>query len=139
MHHRFVYLGLWLGLVVVIIDSVLLMFGVISTLIAALIAGTALGIGSLGLRALYVVARRANNSTGHERFINQTATVLEDLAPMGRVMYQGENWAARLDTPFATQHIAIGETVRVIGVENLCLITTPSIDHLVRVAQDQYL
>ena len=63
-------------------------------------------------------ARRAPAMTGAEHFIGQTATVHQDLAPRGRVWFEGQTWFA--ETP-SRQTVLTGQKVRVVGVEGLTL------------------
>ncbi len=111
--------------------------------IPPLLAATAFAALSVGGAALTInVLRLARTSPGlpaHARLLDSTATVVIDLVPEGRVLAQGENWAARLDDAFADQVIPAGRRVRVVGVENLRLIVTPSVDELVAQARERSL
>ncbi|HKS69646.1 MAG TPA: nodulation protein NfeD, partial [Ktedonobacterales bacterium] len=65
------------------------------------IAGAAIGVGIVSLFVI-IYAVRAQHwevRTGGEGLLGQTATVLEPLAPAGRVRVLGEDWAARLAAP----------------------------------------
>ena len=81
------------------------------------------------------IARATPATSPHERLLNGNAKVIVALTPHGRVLLHGENWAATLDAPFAHQHMAIGERVRVVRVEGLQLIVTPTVEALVAYAQ----
>lgn len=65
------------------------------------IVGTAIGVGLISLFVIsYAVrSRRWKVTTGGEGLLGQTATVIEPLAPEGRVRVLGEDWAARLGEP----------------------------------------
>lgn len=135
-HQHLSWTSVLLGAGVVGMVIVLLTLNAISPWLAALLVIGALGVGSIGLRVLYRLARHTPLSLGHERFRDQPAIVIEDLAPQGRVRFHGENWAARLDEPFAGQVVLRGQRVRVVGLEDLSLIIAPTVGELVQEAQD---
>ncbi len=67
------------------------------------IVGTAIGVGLVSLFVISYAVRsqRWKVTTGGEGLLGQTATVIEPLAPAGRVRVLGEDWAARLGEPSA--------------------------------------
>ena len=83
------------------------------------------GIGLVGIMLVGYIARvrRLRVTTGVEGMIGETATVLTELQPLGRVSYAGENWEALLDTPFAK--LAAGTKVQIVAVEGLRLRVRP--------------
>jgi membrane-bound serine protease (ClpP class) len=91
------------------------------------ILGVALGLGLIALLVLrYSIGSQLRRvTTGKESYIGQTVTVIEPLAPIGRVNLQGENWIARLtaDIPDA---LPIGARARVVKVEGLTLFVKPA-------------
>ncbi len=60
--------------------------------------------------------RRYRLRSGPETIVGQTATVIDECAPVGRVRFQGEVWNARASDP-----IAEGESVRITAVHGLTL------------------
>jgi membrane-bound serine protease (ClpP class) len=60
--------------------------------------------------------RRYRLRSGPETIVGQTATVIDECAPVGRVRFQGELWNARASAP-----IAEGELVRITAVNGLTL------------------
>jgi membrane protein implicated in regulation of membrane protease activity len=94
----------------------------------ALIALSAGGI-FLAIQAIKV-AQQHIPAPAYQRLLDQRARVIEDLAPIGRVLVQGENWAAELDAPFADRVIPAGHFVRVVAVHDLQLIVTPTVEVL---------
>ena len=80
------------------------------------IAGAAIGVGIVSLFVIIYAVRsqRWEVRTGGEGLLGQTATVLEPLAPAGRVRVLGEDWAARLATSESrTQKLHARARVRV--------------------------
>jgi membrane-bound serine protease (ClpP class) len=61
-------------------------------------------------------AQRSQPRTGREGMIGEIATVVEDLAPEGKVAIRGEIWAADSSNPAPR-----GAKVRVLAVEGLRL------------------
>lgn len=116
---------------------------VVAGAIPPLLAAAAFAAISVGGAGLAVVAVRAAASLrdlpAANRLLDSTATVVVDLTPAGRVVVQGENWAAVLDDPFRQQSIPAGEQVRVVAIDNLRLIVTPSVDALLDHARAQAL
>jgi membrane-bound serine protease (ClpP class) len=60
--------------------------------------------------------RRYRLRSGPETIVGQTATVIDECAPVGRVRFQGEVWNAR-----ASEAVAEGESVRITAVDGLTL------------------
>jgi membrane protein implicated in regulation of membrane protease activity len=55
--------------------------------------------------------------SGPETFVGQSATVIDECDPVGKVRFQGETWNARAADP----PIAEGESVRITAVDGLKL------------------
>jgi membrane-bound serine protease (ClpP class) len=64
--------------------------------------------------------RRYRLRSGPETMVGQTATVIDECAPVGRVRFQGGVWNARAEDP-----IAEGEQVRITGIHGLTLEVEP--------------
>jgi membrane protein implicated in regulation of membrane protease activity len=64
--------------------------------------------------------RRYRVQTGAEGLIGSVAEVIETCDPQGRVRLRGELWSAR-----ASSEVAVGERVRVTGVDGLTLEVEP--------------
>ena len=64
--------------------------------------------------------RRYRLRSGPETMIGQTAIVIDDCAPLGRVRLQGALWTAR-----ASDLIPAGERVRVTAIDGLTLDVEP--------------
>jgi membrane-bound ClpP family serine protease len=113
--------------------------GAISPLFAAA-AFAAISVGGAGLAVLAVhTAASLRDLPAPNRLLDSTAIVVVDLTPAGRVLVQGENWAAVLEEPFQQQPILVGQPVRVVAIENLRLIVTPSVEALLGHARAQAL
>jgi membrane-bound serine protease (ClpP class) len=92
-------------------------------------------LGVVGAVALFAVAvlraairaQRFPVKTGREGLVGERATVIDALSPDGRVRILGENWAARLATPFneAGREVEAGSEVRVVRVDGLTLVVEP--------------
>jgi membrane-bound serine protease (ClpP class) len=54
--------------------------------------------------------------------VGQTATVIDELAPLGKVRFQGEVWNARASNP-----VPEGESVRITAVHGLTFEVEPDI------------
>jgi membrane-bound ClpP family serine protease len=135
-HHGCLRAGLIGGGVVLTGVVVLVATGTISPLLAAAtFAAIAVGGAALTVNVMRLI-RTVPSLPAHVRLLDSTATVVITLAPEGRVLAQGENWAATLDDAFADQSIPAGRRVRVVGVENLRLIVTPSVDELLAQARE---
>jgi membrane-bound serine protease (ClpP class) len=67
--------------------------------------------------------RRYRVQTGVEGLVGERAEVIQELAPAGRVRLRGEIWSARSEAP-----AAVGEAVRVAGVDGLTLVVEPEAD-----------
>ena len=67
--------------------------------------------------------RRYRVQTGAEGLVGQSAQVIQELAPTGRVRLRGEIWSARSAVP-----AAVGEAVRVAAVDGLTLVVEPDGD-----------
>ena len=97
----------------------------------ALIIGVAVGVGVVALIVLRfaLAAQRAKVDTGIEGLVGQEATVIQPLAPDGRVRVLGEDWSATLVQPKSGAGVAtttgVGERVRVVGAEGLRLRVEP--------------
>ena len=61
--------------------------------------------------------RRYRLRSGPETIVGQTATVIDECAPVGKVRFQGEVWNARASDP-----IPEGESVRITAVDGLTLV-----------------
>jgi membrane-bound serine protease (ClpP class) len=94
-----------------------------------LIFGTAAGVGAVSLLVLRyaILSRRAPVDTGTQGLVGQTATVIQPLAPDGRVRVLGEDWAASLSAPRdgGPDRVETGERVRVARVDGLRLMVRP--------------
>ena len=79
---------------------------------------------TLFLVGLAIRAQRAPAVTGTSGMLHETGQALTSIDPggVGRVQTHGEIWTAT-----ATEHVAAGESVRVVGVQGLLLTVTP--DH----------
>lgn len=99
------------------------------TLNPLLILGLVLGVGVVAVTVLRFALRSQHLrvTTGREALIGQRATVVDPLAPDGRVRVQGELWAAHLDPLSTSADIRVenGQEVRIVGVEGLKLIVEP--------------
>lgn len=97
------------------------------TLFVAAISGTVL----LGV----IRSHRLPVTTGKEAMIGQIATVTESLTPTGRVMLQGEDWAAK-NFLAPGEQIEAGQRVRVMAVKGLTLyvapLSPPDLRHIVK-------
>jgi membrane-bound serine protease (ClpP class) len=82
--------------------------------LVAVATGIAVEVAEVGFWIRFL--RRYRVRTGAEGLIGSSAEVIEACAPRGRVRLRGEIWHARCD-PGA----AVGERVRVTGVEGLTL------------------
>lgn len=89
------------------------------------VVGVTLGVGLIALLVLraIVAAQMRHVTTGTESYIGQVVTVIEPVAPVGRVTLQGENWAAKLAQP-DTPPLPTGAPGRVTGVQGLTLLVT---------------
>ncbi|HEX8728642.1 MAG TPA: NfeD family protein [Ktedonobacterales bacterium] len=95
----------------------------------AVIIGVAVGVGLVALLVLRygIAARLRRVTTGTESYIGQRVTVIEPLAPRGRVNLLGENWNARI-APGAkvAEPLPIGAHARIVRVEGLTLLVEPA-------------
>jgi membrane-bound serine protease (ClpP class) len=95
----------------------------------AVIVGVAVGVGLVALLVLRygIAARLRRVTTGTESYIGRTVTVIEPLAPRGRVNLLGEIWSARI-APEAkvAEPLPIGAHVRIVRVEGLTLLVEPA-------------
>lgn len=129
-HHGCLRAAMVAGGVALVVLAVLVLTGGIAPLLAAA-AFAALACGLAGLALVTLVAARFQRGLpAYQRLLNSPATVLVDLAPTGRVLVQGEDWAAVLDDAFRDQVIPAGQLVRVVGVANLRVIITPKVEDL---------
>ncbi len=95
----------------------------------AVIVGVAVGVGLIALLVLRysVGAQLRRVTTGKESYIGKTVTVIEPLAPTGRVDLLGENWSARLSpTAKIAEPLPIGAHARITKVEGLTLLVEPT-------------
>lgn len=94
----------------------------------AVIVGVVVGVGLVALLVLRagIAARLRRVTTGVESYIGQTVTVIEPLAPRGKVMMRGEIWSARI-APNAkvAEPLPIGSHARIVRVEGLTLLVVP--------------
>jgi membrane-bound serine protease (ClpP class) len=99
-----------------------------ATVNPSVIIGVTVGVGLVALLVLRysLGAQLRRVTTGKESYIGQTVTVIEPLAPVGRVNLLGENWTARLN-PSAkiAEPLPVGARARVVRVEGLTLIVEP--------------
>jgi membrane-bound serine protease (ClpP class) len=82
---------------------------------------------SMAAFTLFVVGqmirtRHAPLLTGYEQFVGQLGQVRRDLAPEGRVWFQGQLWFARTQSG---QEVETGKDVRIVSVDDLTLIVEP--------------
>jgi membrane-bound serine protease (ClpP class) len=109
------------GVVAFVFGSVILLdtdvpgYGISWTLIAT-VAVTSL-VFFLGVVALAVKARGRPVVSGREQLVGMRGEALESFTGAGRVRVRGEEWQARASAP-----IALGEWVRVTGLDGLTLI-----------------
>jgi membrane-bound ClpP family serine protease len=123
-HHGFLWAVLIIGGVVLVMVGILMALGIVSPLAAALTFSGITGTGAvLAVLAVSFLNQRA--LPANERLMGSLATVVEPLSPAGRVLVQGENWAAVLDELFADQPLPVGQTVRVLAVVDLRLVVAP--------------
>jgi len=66
------------------------------------------------------LARRWRPKTGVETLVGQTADVVVECRPRGQVRVQGELWEAECE-----DGAEVGETVRIVGREDLTLTVVP--------------
>ncbi len=115
--------------------------GVIAMLLGSLIlfergaAGVSVGLvlGATAATALFFLlvigagirAQRSRVRTGRLGLVGQIGTVLERLAPAGRIRIGDELWNARSE-----QNLEVGETVEVVGVSGLTLAVRPHISEV---------
>ena len=101
----------------------------VAGLIALLLLGTPWGLvalaGALCLEIAEYFAwrrflRRYRLRSGPETLVGRTATVVDDIDPIGRVRLGGEYWNARGEIPARA-----GETVRITGLDGLTLEVEP--------------
>jgi membrane protein implicated in regulation of membrane protease activity len=85
--------------------------------LVAFLAGLVLWLGEVF--AIWRVVRRKQVQSGAETLIGRTATVIAACAPLGQVRLSGESeiWRAR-----CVEGAERGETVRVVGIDELTLI-----------------
>jgi membrane-bound serine protease (ClpP class) len=80
---------------------------------------TAVGtVGAFVLAVSYLVfhTQKARPTMGLEGIVGEVGEVRGKLSPTGQIFVHGEYWNARSDG-----EVAIGEKVRVVGYEGLCL------------------
>jgi membrane-bound serine protease (ClpP class) len=100
---------------------VLLVLGLIVLIVFGTPWGLVALVGALCLEVLEYLAwrrflRRYRLRSGPETIVGQTATVIDECAPVGRVRFQGEIWNGRASDP-----VAEGESVRITAVDGLTL------------------
>ena len=123
-HHGSVWFLLIISGLALIAVAVLVAVGVIPVFTAALTFAAITGVGA-ALALIVALTARPQPIPPAVRLLGSRATVLQALAPQGRVLVQGENWAASLDAPFVGQSIPVGQAVRVLAVIDLRLIVAP--------------
>ena len=99
-----------------------------ATVNPSVIVGVTAGVGLVALLVLRysVGAQLRRVTTGKESYIGQTVTVIEPLAPTGRVNLLGENWSARLSpTAKVAEPVPAGAHARIVRVDGLTLIVEP--------------
>lgn len=99
----------------------------------SVIIGVAAGLGLIALLVLRysVGAQLRRVTTGKESYVGQVVTVIEPLAPTGRVSLLGENWSAKLSPKAATDTaLPIGARARIVRVEGLTLLVEPTPNNL---------
>lgn len=91
------------------------------------LAGVTIGVALIVLIVLraIIAANLRKVTTGTESYIGQLVTVIEPVAPTGRVSLRGEDWAAQLATPDAAP-LPAGAHGRVSGVRGLTLLVAPA-------------
>lgn len=89
-----------------------------------LLGGVTLGLGTfmVVLTTQAARARRAPPMTGFEHYAGQTAMVHQELAPRGRVWFEGQTWFAQTTSG---QTVPKGQPVRIVRLEGLTLIVEP--------------
>ncbi len=116
------------GLLCLIMGSVILVDGPIPELRVPLSLVLPLSLAAAGLCALTLrlalKAQRHPVGTGREGLVGEIGTVIDDLDPRGKVFVHGELW----DAAAGSGTIARGVRVRVIRVDNLCLVVEGSQD-----------
>ena len=93
------------------------------------VVGVALGVGLVALLVLRysIGAQLRRVTTGKESYIGETVTVIEPLAPAGRVSLLGENWSARLISASPGDgSLPIGAHARIVRVDGLTLMVEPA-------------
>jgi membrane-bound serine protease (ClpP class) len=90
-----------------------------------LLGGTTVTLGAFLLLIIRAVARTRKSPpvTGSEHFVGQLATVFQELAPSGRVRFDGQLWFAVVRP---AQIVPAGQEVRIIGLERLTLLVEPT-------------
>ena len=83
--------------------------------------GAVAGAALLATLAFAIRTRRRPVVTGRDRMIGRTGVAYEPFEGAGRIRLDGELWNARSVTP-----VAAGESVRVVGIEDLTLIVEPN-------------
>jgi len=86
----------------------------------AMMAGFILLVVSQLVQARHLPAR-----TGYEQFIGEIGLVHETLHPRGRVRFQSQLWFAETRSPL---EIAVGQPVRITGIDGLTLIVEPVVE-----------
>jgi len=87
----------------------------------AISVSAAFGAITVFLLRLVVRARRQKARLGADALVGHAATAMEELAPEGHVLVEGEIWQAVADTP-----VAKGTALRVVGHELLLLRVEPA-------------
>jgi membrane-bound serine protease (ClpP class) len=100
---------------------VLLVLGLIALIVFGTPWGLVALVAALCLEVLEYFAwrrflRRYRLRSGPETMVGQTARVIDDLVPEGRVRLYGEIWRARSSEP-----VSEGESVRITAVDGLTL------------------
>jgi membrane-bound serine protease (ClpP class) len=92
----------------------------VSPLVAISISAT-FGAITVFLLRLVVRARRRKARIGADAMVGCPATAMEELAPQGHVLVEGEIWKARASAP-----VASGTALRVVGHEEMLLQVEPA-------------
>lgn len=89
------------------------------------VSGATASMGAFMLLVMVQVvrSRKVPPRTGPEQFIGRTARVHQDLAPRGRVWFEGQIWFA---VARSGQFVTAGHLVRIVALDDLTLIVEPA-------------
>lgn len=101
-----------------------------------LLGGATLTMGGFIILIVGQVSRTRKTPilTGQEQYAGHLAIVRQDLAPRGRVHFDGQLWYAEVQPP---QIVPAQQKVRIIGLEGLTLIVEPTAETLSRPIEHQ--